>query len=134
MFNESSSGKGKDLTHSSLCSLRPFSLSSTALASPLESHQANTNTNANINQIGDALDQSVHINIPNIVTLQAWHQANDSTIGEQIDEPTTIFRVTAQDLSDIPSVRALPQSGLRTIISVLLSRPSCHTSTFGSGI
>ncbi|KAK0470089.1 POXA3b laccase small subunit [Desarmillaria tabescens] len=84
-------------------SLLTLLVASTALASPLESRQANTtNTNAGINQAVDALDQSIHINIPNIITLQASHQANDSTIGEQIDDLTTVFRVAAQDLSNIP--------------------------------
>ncbi|KAK0204534.1 POXA3b laccase small subunit [Desarmillaria ectypa] len=84
-------------------SLLTLLVASTTLASPLQGRQANTaNTNAAINQIVDALDQSIHINIPNILTLQASHKANDSTVGEQISDLITVFRAAAEDLSNIP--------------------------------
>ncbi|KAK0495204.1 POXA3b laccase small subunit [Armillaria luteobubalina] len=81
-------------------SLLTLIVASAALASPLQGRQA-SNTNVAINQVVDALDESIHINIPNILTLQASHQANDSTIGEQINDLTTVFKVAAQDLSNI---------------------------------
>ncbi|KAG7444870.1 POXA3b laccase small subunit [Guyanagaster necrorhizus] len=82
-------------------SLLSLVVASTALASPLQGRQAN-NTNVAINQVVDALDESTHINIPNIITLQASHQANDTTVGEQINDLVTVFQVAAEDLSNIP--------------------------------
>lgn len=50
-------------------SLLTLVVASAALATPLQGRQAN-NTNVAINQIVDALDESIHINIPNICKSQ----------------------------------------------------------------
>ncbi|KAF8912347.1 hypothetical protein CPB85DRAFT_1413169 [Mucidula mucida] len=63
---------------------------------------AQSNTNPQIMQIVSSLDQSIHINIPNIVTLQASHKANDQTVGAEIDDLVTVWRTAAEDLSNTP--------------------------------
>ncbi|EEB91518.1 hypothetical protein MPER_10108, partial [Moniliophthora perniciosa FA553] len=80
-----------------------FSLAciSAVLANPLHSRQTE-NTNDQINQIVDSLDIAVHVNIPNINTLQASHNANDSTIGPEIDDLVTAYNSTANNLNDTP--------------------------------
>ncbi|ESK95860.1 poxa3b laccase small subunit [Moniliophthora roreri MCA 2997] len=80
-----------------------FSLAciSAALANPLHSRQTE-NTNDQINQIVDSLDMAIHVSIPNIITLQANHNASDDTIGPEIADLVTAFNSTANDLNDTP--------------------------------
>ncbi|KAF9496658.1 POXA3b laccase small subunit [Pleurotus eryngii] len=73
----------------------------TALAKPLEVRQT-TNTNAQIEQVVDSLDESIHIIIPNILTLQAQERATDATIGEQITQLATAFQTSTSDFAQIP--------------------------------
>ncbi|KAF5379689.1 hypothetical protein D9615_005658 [Tricholomella constricta] len=65
-----------------------------ALANPLQARQAllpNPNTNVAIHNIVSELDMQVHINIPNILRMQADHTATDSTIGFEVNQLITAF-------------------------------------------
>ncbi|KAJ8072203.1 hypothetical protein PM082_015761 [Marasmius tenuissimus] len=71
------------------------------LANPLEPRQ-NTNTNDQINDIVDALDMQVHVNIPNIQMIQARHTVSDDTIGPEIEDLVTAYNTTAEALLATP--------------------------------
>ncbi|KAF5379708.1 hypothetical protein D9615_005673 [Tricholomella constricta] len=72
-----------------------------ALANPLQARQAN-NTNVDIHDIVSVLDMQIHINIPNILTLQANHTATDGTIGTQVNELITAFDAAHDALLNTP--------------------------------
>ncbi|KAF5379702.1 hypothetical protein D9615_005679 [Tricholomella constricta] len=75
-----------------------------ALANPLQARQAllpNPNSNVDIHNVVSELDMQVHINIPNILRLQASHTATDSTIGAEVDQLVTAFENAQSALSDI---------------------------------
>ncbi|KAK7044098.1 hypothetical protein VNI00_007814 [Paramarasmius palmivorus] len=80
-----------------------FSLAciSAVLANPLHPRQTE-NTNEQINQIVDSLDMAIHVSIPNILTMQASHRANDATVGPELADVTTAFNSTANDLNATP--------------------------------
>jgi len=61
-----------------------------AFANPLQARQT-TNTNVAIHDIVSALDQQIHISIPNILTMQANHTATDGTVGTQVNNLITAF-------------------------------------------
>ncbi|KAF8896559.1 POXA3b laccase small subunit [Infundibulicybe gibba] len=69
------------------------------LANPLESRQA-TNTNSAISAAVDQLDKQIHVNIPNINTLQANHTATDGTVGAQVNQIVTAFNTLSSTLAN----------------------------------
>ncbi|KAJ8517083.1 hypothetical protein ONZ45_g5684 [Pleurotus djamor] len=73
----------------------------TIVAKPLQSRQT-TNTNAQIQQVIDSLDESIHIIMPNILTLQAQEAATDATVQDQVNELLTVFNASTNDFKIIP--------------------------------
>ncbi|KAJ3716107.1 hypothetical protein FB446DRAFT_417896 [Lentinula raphanica] len=78
-----------------------FALVSVAFANPFGKRQG-TNTNAQILPPLDTLESKVSVIIPEIQLLQVSHQANDSSIGAQIDMLVTAWNATAAALTGIP--------------------------------
>ncbi|KAF9266472.1 hypothetical protein L218DRAFT_857848 [Marasmius fiardii PR-910] len=79
-------------------SILSFACLTAVLANPLQSRQT-TNTNARINQIVDAIDIQVHVNIPNIQNLQATHSVNASTVQPQLNQLTTAYNTASSNLN-----------------------------------
>ncbi|RDB25781.1 hypothetical protein Hypma_006416 [Hypsizygus marmoreus] len=114
--------------------LLAFSTLAGALANPLEARQA-TNTNVAIHDIVSDLDMQIHINIPNILTMQANHSATDGTIGTQVNQLITAFTSAASALLSTPI-----SSGSTTVrptnddISIIFADIMQLTSTGFSGL
>ncbi|KAG7089925.1 hypothetical protein E1B28_011557 [Marasmius oreades] len=68
------------------------------IATPLHPRQT-TNTNVRINQIVDALDIAIHVNIPDVQNLEASHRANANTIGPQFDQLVTAYNTATRNLN-----------------------------------
>ncbi|KAG6864471.1 hypothetical protein C0991_009305 [Blastosporella zonata] len=72
-----------------------------AFANPLTARQT-TNTNQAIHDIVSALDLSLHVSIPTILTMQANHTATDGTVGTQINSLITAFTTAQTALAATP--------------------------------
>lgn len=105
-----------------------------ALAKPLEARHA-TNTNPAIHDIVSLLDMQMHVNIPNILTMQANHTATDGTVGTQVNQLITAFTAAHDALANIPvssgSTTVLPTNDQ---ISIIFSDVMQLLSTGFSGL
>ncbi|ETW81947.1 hypothetical protein HETIRDRAFT_247965, partial [Heterobasidion irregulare TC 32-1] len=59
------------------------------------------NTNMDINNFVDSLSESLHIILPNILTLVAAHQANETSIGAQFAQLNTVWDTAGRDLGNV---------------------------------
>ncbi|KAF9496659.1 POXA3b laccase small subunit [Pleurotus eryngii] len=84
---------------------RPSLLASVAallvsvVASPLHPRQS-SNTNPAIYQAISVLSQQIHVNIPELNTLQASGGATDLTVGNELDELTDAFTLAAATIAN----------------------------------